>query len=163
MTWLYGPLQVQPGHSHLASSISCSPILGPNTLSNKPILKKKGLSEIMLQRSLLSSLFLKRAAAAIHAQRLYMPQHLCLDQGYAPLVGFPTRLQSGILLSSISYHSVPSLGPKTKRIRFKDRVEQCIASSRSGPAGCTSHSSCTIVMLPPTTLKRAQRLQRPVK
>jgi hypothetical protein len=123
MTWLYGPLQVQ---SALASArISSSLIFSPTALLNKPILKKKGLSEIkiMVQRSLSLSL-VKHADVDAQTERSHM---------------FRCRR----LRPPISSHGVQSLCPKKTCIRFKDRVEQFIVASCSSSVGYASYSGWT--------------------
>src|SRR3954469_6140080 len=75
VTWLYGPLQTASDKPLRMPSSSTSPVnsgrisKSNSFLNKKPILKKRSVSEIMLQRSLSSSSLLKQAAAAVQAQQ----------------------------------------------------------------------------------------------
>src|SRR5690625_2714175 len=72
VTWLYGPLQsgsnrlnptqTEPSSSTLSKSESLV------NLNKKPILKKRSMSELMLQRSITAASLLKQATAAVQAQ-----------------------------------------------------------------------------------------------
>ena len=144
VTWLYGPLltgKVQafnlnpnPPTSRLSRSNSFA--------SKKPILKKRSLSEIMLQRSLSSSTLMKQATDAVRAQQ---PRKRLHDQpmlGDRALSDFGTTSESEISLTrsttntsstehtaSISTSGVQT--PCTKRhIHFNNKVEQCIAINK---------------------------------
>jgi len=144
VTWLYGPLQTGSEKSlHLPSTSpsSSSRISKSNSfLNKKPILKKRSMSEIMLQRSLSSSSLLKQAAAAVQAQQ---------SEGYSgigrPLLGRATsdyayplssrRLsrENTSMLSSISSSGLASPGTgEKKHIHFNEQVEQCIALEMKG-------------------------------
>jgi hypothetical protein len=127
--------------------------------SNKSILKKKSLSEIMLQRSLSSSSLLKRAAAAVHAQYSYRLQRPFLAPADAAPVAFSSTLPSGhppSLFSSVSSSVVQFPRPEKKHIHFDEQVEQCIASSLSGPDGGANYDNKIVVTLSSTTLKRGE-------
>ncbi len=137
VTWLYGPLQtgiVRPLRADPtppASQVSRSNSFG----SKKPILKKRTLSEIMLQRSLSSSTLMKQATDALRAQQ---PGQRLRDRpvlGDRALSDF-TSSEFGVPLTRSTTHpsteaSTASSGihtPCTKRhIHFNNRVEQCIA------------------------------------
>lgn len=142
VTWLYGPLQTgtakpldfdsAPPASQLSRSNSFS--------SKKPILKKRGLSEIMLQRSLSSSTLMKQATDSLRAQQ---PEKRRRDR---PILG------NRVLSDSVAYSNPESPGiasfspvtlssasasgrqsPCTKRhIHFNNKVEQCIAIDNKG-------------------------------
>ncbi|EKD20981.1 uncharacterized protein L3040_004600 [Drepanopeziza brunnea f. sp. 'multigermtubi'] len=145
VTWLYGPLQTRSEktqHFTSTSPADSSRISKSNSfLHKKPILKKRSMSEIMLQRSLSSSSLLKQAAAAVQAQQSG-------DGGMSrPALGrrtseytnpFASRRMSremipASLLSSISSSGLgtPGTGEK-KHIHFNEQVEQCIALEMKG-------------------------------
>ena len=144
VTWLYGPLLTgnvkafnlnpTPPASRLSRSNSFA--------SKKPILKKRSLSEIMLQRSLSSSTLMKQATDAVRAQQ---PRKRLRDQpmlGDRALSDFGTTSESETSLTdsttntsstehtaSISTSGVQT--PCTKRhIHFNNKVEQCIAINK---------------------------------
>ncbi|KAG9230569.1 hypothetical protein BJ875DRAFT_151379 [Amylocarpus encephaloides] len=135
VTWLYGPLQTGAERSigmPSTSPVSCSRLSKTNSfLHKKPILKKRSMSEIMLQKSLSSSSLLKQAAAAVQAQ-----------QSSRPLMGRATSEYAYPLSSRISPHltsTQPSISPsglsspsERKHIHFNEQVEQCIALEMKG-------------------------------
>ncbi|KAF1999509.1 hypothetical protein P154DRAFT_523301 [Amniculicola lignicola CBS 123094] len=142
VTWLYGPLQPAANRSiHRYQSEPVSQLSKSNSfLHKKPILKKRSMSEVMLQRSLSASSLIKQAAAAVQAQQQhhgYIPER----RRPRPIVG---RAQSDFVSSSIpsqttsrdpiDYLSSQSTSglqtpehAERKHIRFADKVEQCIA------------------------------------
>jgi hypothetical protein len=102
-------------------------------LHKKPILKKRSMSEIMLQRSISSSSLLKQAAAAVQAQQS--------THGDRPMLGRATSEYAYPFSSRLSPHtstqpSVSSSGlesPSERRhIHFNEQVEQCIALDVKG-------------------------------
>src|ERR1700712_2430501 len=99
-------------------------------LNKKPILKKRSMSEIMLQRSLSASSLLKQAAAAVQAQQCERPGIGRATSDYVSFA-FSTRRPSRentSLLSSISSSGLASPGTgEKKHIHFNEQVEQCIA------------------------------------
>ena len=144
VTWLYGPLQTgnvkafnlnpTPPASRLSRSNSFA--------SKKPILKKRSLSEVMLQRSLSSSTLMKQATDALRAQQ---PQKCLRDrpmlgdgelsdfgaspESETPLTRSPTDTSSTEHSASVSTSGVQT--PFTKRhIHFNNKVEQCIAINK---------------------------------
>lgn len=144
VTWLYGPLQtgsdmkIQPTSSHQESSR----ITKNNSFLNskKPILKKRSMSEIMLQRSLSASSLLKQAAAAVQAQQLNgnRPSLVRATSDYA---AFPfssahrSRPTASTItsVSSLSSSGLASPGNSEKKhIHFNEQVEQCIALEIKG-------------------------------
>ncbi|KAI1004447.1 hypothetical protein K3495_g3765 [Podosphaera aphanis] len=141
VTWLYGPLQTGPNQSNDPSTSPASgsrPSKTNSFLCKKPILKKRSMSEIMLQKSLSSSSLLKQAAAAVQAQqsnkRGECSQSTSFPSTY--LYTFPTRQSSRInpsYMSTVSSTNLtsPSNGEK-KRIHFNEQVEQCIALEVKG-------------------------------
>lgn len=140
VTWLYGPLQNHcnkgflpcdtPGGSRLSKTNSF--------LNKKPILKKRSMSEIMLQRSISASSLLKQAAAAVQAQQsdvLQSPisERPNLDRATSDFVTSTFASESGSADSSSAFPSASSSGLQTpgtgerRHIHFNDKVEQCIA------------------------------------
>ena len=144
VTWLYGPLQTgnvdafnlnpNPPASQLSRSNSFA--------SKKPILKKRSLSEVMLQRSLSSSTLMKQAIDALRAQQPRIRLHdqpMLGDRGLSdfgilsepetPLTRCTTDTSSTDHSASISTSGVQT--PCTKRhIHFNNKVEQCIAINK---------------------------------
>ena len=145
VTWLYGPLQSSSDkHLHLSST----PNNGDSHLSKsssflnkKPILKKRSMSELMLQRSLSSSSLLKQAAAAVQAQEIDgrvtpRPNVSRSTSNYLDF-SYTSRRPSGentsTRLSSVSSSGVASPGSGERRhIHFNEQVEQCIAVEMKG-------------------------------
>ena len=143
MTWLYGPLQTGSDKSLRmpSASPSSSRISKSNSfLNKKPILKKRSMSEIMLQRSLSSSSLLKQAAAAVQAQQsengiLTRPG---IGRATSDYVDYPfssrqMSRENTTRLSSISSSGIASPGTgEKKHIHFNEQVEQCIALDMKG-------------------------------
>ena len=160
MTWLYGPLQAGAGKS--LQTPSASPIIRSRTseskslLNKRPILKKRSLSEIMLQNSLSSSSLLKRAAAAVQAQQspefnrpsTRRPEIAPIVFAPRPLIGHHPSLRS-----STSSTRSQSPGSERKHIQFNEQVEQCISLDIRGANSCAHSDSKTITSLPSTPLK----------
>ena len=142
VTWLYGPLQTSTARpmdsdsAPPASQLSRSNSFG----SKKPILKKRSLSEIMLQRSLSSSTLMKQATDSLRAQQ---PEHrlqerpnlagiILANPGARSIPGSP----DGASFLPTAFSSPSSSGnqtPCTKRhIHFNNKVEQCIAINKGG-------------------------------
>jgi len=107
-------------------------------LNKKPILKKRSMSEIMLQRSLSSSSLLKQAAAAVQAQQsegMGRPYLGRVQSDYTPMSFSSRRLSRDdpSRLSSISSSGLASPGSQDrKHIHFNESVEQCIALDMKG-------------------------------
>lgn len=138
VTWLYGPLQTGADKSlrmPSASPIGSSRISKTNSFlqHKKPILKKRSMSEIMLQRSLSSSSLLKQAAAALQAQQSDGYDRGLEQTRFAPLNFASRRLSDHpSLLSSINSSGIQSPGTERKHIHFNESVEQCIAVEVKG-------------------------------
>ncbi|KAL3421212.1 hex2 protein [Phlyctema vagabunda] len=145
VTWLYGPLQCGTDRSLRVpgtSSGNSSRISKSNSfLNKKPILKKRSMSEIMLQRSLSASSLLKQAAAAVQAQQNAGEGDFArpsISRATSDYVTFPfssRRLsrENTSTLSSINSSGLvtPGTGEK-KHIHFNEQVEQCIALEMKG-------------------------------
>jgi hypothetical protein len=142
VTWLYGPLQPaqnrQPGQ-HASEPVSR--LSKTNSfLHKKPILKKRSMSEVMLQKSISTSSLVKQAASVVQAQQ---------EAGGTPFERRRTRPIIGRATSDFVTSTIPSWTTSRdptdyfssqstsglqspdhadrKHIRFDDKVEQCIA------------------------------------
>lgn len=144
VTWLYGPMQ--PACNRFASQQNSEPVSRLSKSNSflggvkKPILKKRSMSEAMLQQSLSSSSLVAEAAEMAQAQRT--PTVTLEKRKPRPIIGrktsdFPTassfmsrttsREPTDYFTSrSTSGLQTPDIGEK-KHIRFDDKVEQCIA------------------------------------
>ena len=145
MTWLYGPLQTGQGGTLFAESTPPASQLSRNNsfASKKPILKKRCLSEIMLQRSLSNSTLMKQVTDAVRAQQpgkgLLHERPGLGDRALSDFVTsseLGTPLTRGTTNSSSTNPSISTSGistPCTKRhIHFNNKVEQCIAINKEG-------------------------------
>lgn len=142
MTWLYGPLQTRHGElfsndaEHGSSTLSrCN-----SFMTKKPILKKRSMSEIMLQRSLSTSSLLKQATAAVQAQQKDSAVRITrpiLHRATTDYVTFPfssrrrSRHNTSILPSKANSGLV-SPSSERKHIHFDEQVKQCIAVDVKG-------------------------------
>ncbi|KAI0974273.1 hypothetical protein F4678DRAFT_458237 [Xylaria arbuscula] len=142
VTWLYGPLQ-----THQYTLFADSPERSGSTLSRsdsfihkKPILKKRSMSEVMLQRSLSSSSLLKQAAAAVQAQQKEGTSRIgrpILHRAHTDLVTFPfskrrrSRANTSLLPSNAT-SGLASPATERKHIHFDEQVKQCIAVEVKG-------------------------------
>lgn len=139
VTWLYGPLQTgtsRPLNIHYAPSatgLSRSNSFG----SKKPILKKRSLSEVMLQRSLSSSTLIQQATDALQAQQpgqRSRKRPVLAERAYSD-VGTSSNSQTASTPSvedgSSTQPSTSTSGRQTpctqRHIHFNNKVEQCIA------------------------------------
>ncbi|KXT11541.1 hypothetical protein AC579_6579 [Pseudocercospora musae] len=137
VTWLYGPLKLAPSYpiSERSASQSESQISKSNSFVNKkPILKKRSVSEVMLQKSLSTSSLVKQAAAQVQAQgrdgRRSGPEVIDSKLQSEP----PSRDQIDYFTSwSNSGGGTPCETHERRHIRFDDRVEQCIAVDCKDP------------------------------
>lgn len=147
MTWLYGPLQPS-GNRHVGQHASepVSRLSKTNSFlaAKKPILKKRSVSEVMLQKSISTSSLVSQAAAAVEAQKT---THVNFDgRRRRPFVGRATASDYTMLIpirtisrDTTDYFSsrstsgllTPGDGEK-KHIRFDEKVEQCIAVECKG-------------------------------
>ncbi|KAH7113440.1 hypothetical protein EDB81DRAFT_768136 [Dactylonectria macrodidyma] len=138
--WLYGPLQ--PGGSKIycaqteSSSVSLSKPNSVVNINKKPILKKRSVSDTMLQGpASSSSLILQRGAAAVQEQEgdgWRLTKSAFDRAAMADYIMFPfssrriNRDTSRVLLTPTS-SGISSPGIERKHIHFNDEVEQCIA------------------------------------
>lgn len=141
MTWLYGPLstgadKISQHASPQSPSIVYQPIQSINALvhTKKPILKKRSMSEAMLQRSLSTSSLIKQAAAAIHSQQSEghnMPRPSLNSRAHSDFSSYPLRYMRESEVNTNELPSALSTGTHSptysRHIHFNNRVEQCIA------------------------------------
>ncbi|ESZ92815.1 hypothetical protein SBOR_6802 [Sclerotinia borealis F-4128] len=141
VTWLYGPLQYGPTMFNApdTSPVSSSSRLSKSNsfLQKKTILKKRSMSEIMLQRSLSSSSLLKQAAAAVQAQQsgdLQRPGITRAASDYVPYEFASRHVEQAdmSLLSSVTSSGLITPGTERKHISFNEQVSQCIALDIKG-------------------------------
>ncbi|KAI1500098.1 protein phosphatase type 1 complex subunit Hex2/Reg1 [Biscogniauxia marginata] len=141
VTWLYGPLQTRQSRlfsgdlGHGSSTLSRA----DSFVNKKPILKKRSMSEIMLQRSLSSSSLLKQATAVVQAQqqdgavRISRP---ILHRAATDYVTFPFSSrrshENTSLLPSSTTSGIVSPSAERKHIHFDEQVKQCIAVDVKG-------------------------------
>ncbi|PVH92751.1 hypothetical protein DM02DRAFT_575302, partial [Periconia macrospinosa] len=142
---LYSPLQPSTNRhiSHHASELVSRLPKSNSFLAKKPILKKRSMSEVMLQKSISTSLLVNQAAAGVQAQQATIVNFD--GRRRRPFVGratasnfmlIPTRTISGDTIDYFSSQSTsglrrPGEGDK-KHIRFDKKVEQCIAVECKG-------------------------------
>lgn len=136
VTWLYGPLK--PAETHPITSNMSEPasrLSKSNSFINKkPILKKRSMSEVMLQKSISASSLLKQAAAAVQAQQGKQARSHTFRRAQSDFTAstanseVPSRDQIDYFTSRSSSDSCTPCECQAKRhIRFDDKVEQCIA------------------------------------
>ncbi|KAK3066368.1 hypothetical protein LTS18_001780, partial [Coniosporium uncinatum] len=138
VTWLYGPLHTPNPTSFDAVASEPQSNLSKNNsfINKKPILKKRSMSEVLLQKSIHSGSLLKQASAAVLEQQtvrsvLKRPAAIRIQSDFAPST-LPSRTISRDTTDYFSSRSTSGLqtpdGQCEKRhIRFHDTVEQCIA------------------------------------
>lgn len=135
MTWLYGPLQTGNNrHFTNDSSMATSDLSRSNSfVSKKPILKKRSLSEVMLQRSISSSSLMKQATDALRAQQYGNATSgrsrplLDLEVSDHSTSSNPATPGSAAAPPSASSSSGLQSPSERRHIHFNDKVEQCIA------------------------------------
>ncbi|CAI6098164.1 unnamed protein product [Clonostachys chloroleuca] len=143
VTWLYGPLQLGERKLSPSKTESSSACLSKTNsfigLHKKPILKKRSMSEVMLQRSLSTASLLKQATAVVQAQETKKVLRPSLVRSRTDFVTYPfsSRRMSHDLTNSSTAASTESSGitsPNTERkhIHFNEQVEQCIAVEIKG-------------------------------
>ncbi|KAK4452989.1 hypotheticall protein [Podospora aff. communis PSN243] len=142
VTWLYGPLQTGTANLHPIHTDSNSRRLSKSSsFVKKPILKKRSMSEIMLQRSLSTSSLVKQAAAAVQAQQKEGLKRIGrrpgLERATTDYVAFPfssrgvSHDNTSLFPSAISSGFISPSGEK-KHIHFNEQVAQCIAVEVKG-------------------------------
>ena len=142
VTWLYGPLQPGPNRTnagkeeHGSSSLSTSSSF--ISVNKKPILKKRSMSEVMLQRSLSTASLLKQATDAVQAQGtkgILRPSLVHSHNDYMTYPFSSRRMSHGnssSLAVSTESSGITSPSAERKHIHFNEQVEQCIAVEIKG-------------------------------
>ena len=142
VTWLYGPLQTgNPRPLVPRSTLPASQVSRSNSFATKkPILKKRSLSEMMLQRSLSSSTLMKQATDALRAQqpgKRFRERPILHDRGMSEYISSSASTTPSAESVATSASPLPSAGasgrqtPCTKKhIHFNNKVEQCIAINK---------------------------------
>ncbi|KAJ2984499.1 hypothetical protein NUW58_g6028 [Xylaria curta] len=142
VTWLYGPLQTRQSTMFPEATDRGSSTLSRSDsfIHKKPILKKRSMSEVMLQRSLSSSSLLKQAAAAVQAQQKGGTSRIgrpILRRAHTDMVAFPfskrrrSRANTS-LVPSTATSGLASPAAERKHIHFDEQVKQCIAVEVKG-------------------------------
>lgn len=140
VTWLYGPIQtldpnaVNPDSPTAATRLSRA----DSFVVKKPILKRRNISEAMLQRSLSNSTLVRQAVACIASQEVSPGAVSCPTGPSTPRfrehITTPAPsphesidyFSSGSNSTSISLEAVTP-GTERRHIHFNNKVEQCIA------------------------------------
>ncbi|KAK4154634.1 hypothetical protein C8A00DRAFT_42632 [Chaetomidium leptoderma] len=143
VTWLYGPLQTGTSSmNHTSASSNSARLSKSNSFVNKkPILKKRSMSEIMLQRSLSTSSLVKQAAAAVQAQQKgglkRIGRRPGMERATTDYITFPFSSRglshdgTSLFPSTRSSGAVSPNGGR-KHIHFNEQVSQCIAVDVKG-------------------------------
>ncbi|KAK3362102.1 hypothetical protein B0T24DRAFT_104361 [Lasiosphaeria ovina] len=184
VTWLYGPLQTGTANLHTKHmNPSSSRLSKSNSFVNKkPILKKRSMSEIMLQRSLSASSLVKQAAAAVQAQQKgglkRIGRRPGLERAVTDYITFPFSSARGSsdntnLFPSTTSSGVISPSGERRHIHFNEQVAQCIAVEVKGDdddedAGANrfafdSDSDDGAIMMKRTTSKKLRPVLKKVK
>ncbi|KAJ2900165.1 uncharacterized protein MKZ38_002579 [Zalerion maritima] len=173
VTWLYGPLQRANGTSPTAQGTSSAISKSASFIDKKPILKKRSMSEAMLQQSLSAASLLKQATAAVQAQQNSAARRPILMRAHTDYPSFslaPMSRQNSLAPSS---DTSGTMSPNTERkhIHFNEQVEQCIAVDVKGEdddgynssfvAGYDNYSSDEGIMI--NTGRRKKHPVRPRK
>jgi hypothetical protein len=131
VTWLYGPLKVANSYPiSEAYGSRCESQISKNNsfIHKKPILKKRSMSEVMLQKSRSTSSLVKQAAASVQAQGQQSRRSGTGGVDSKLQSETPSRDQVDYFTSrSTSSVGTPCEPQERRHIRFDDRVEQCIA------------------------------------
>ncbi|KAK3330213.1 hypothetical protein B0H66DRAFT_597756 [Apodospora peruviana] len=143
VTWLYGPLQTGTKNLNpIYTELNSARMSKTNSFVNKkPILKKRSMSELMLQRSLSASSLVKQAAAAVQAQQIEGGKRIAkrpgLERATTDYIAFPFSSRglsndgTSLFPSSVSSGLIsPNSG--RKHIHFNEQVVQCIAVDVKG-------------------------------
>ncbi|KAH8910916.1 hypothetical protein BR93DRAFT_934480 [Coniochaeta sp. PMI_546] len=137
VTWLYGPLQSGSASMHGRTESSSARMSKSNSFVNKkPILKKRSMSELMLQRSLSTSSLVKQAAAAVQAQQsqgiLRVGRRPGLERSTTDYLTFPFSSRHHTQPHSAMSSGITSPSSEKKHIHFNEQVAQCIAVDVKG-------------------------------
>ncbi|KAK5722932.1 protein phosphatase regulator [Elasticomyces elasticus] len=137
VTWLYGPLKEAETHPVTSSGYSepTSRLSKNNSfISKKPILKKRSMSEVMLQKSISTSSLVSQAASAVQAQQVKQSRRAVLQRTQSDFVSSRTNSQAPsrdpmdyFTSRSTSGNSTPCECHPKRHIQFSDRVKECRA------------------------------------
>jgi hypothetical protein len=141
ITWLYGPLHSVPNPFD-STQTELSEVPSPKTdshvsLHRKPILKKRSMSEEILQRSLSTASISKQARAAGKMQETGDDSHPRISFSWTEDLSQPfprDQLDSASSSVTLATESSGTISPngERKRTHFKEQVEQCIAVEVEG-------------------------------
>ncbi|KAI0003989.1 protein phosphatase type 1 complex subunit Hex2/Reg1 [Xylariaceae sp. FL0662B] len=142
VTWLYGPLQTRHKGLFMNDAEQGSSTLSRSEsfVNKKPILKKRSMSEIMLQRSLSSSSLLKQATAVVQAQQNNSAGRIArpiLHRTTTDYITFPfssrrRSVENTSVAPSSATSGIVSPSAERKHIHFDEQVKQCIAVDVKG-------------------------------
>lgn len=128
--------------NHTSTSSNSARLSKSNSFINKkPILKKRSMSEIMLQRSLSTSSLVKQAATAVQAQQKEGLRRIGrrpgLERATTDFVTFPFSSRGlshdgTSLFPSTRSSGIGSPSGERKHIHFNEQVAQCIAVEVKG-------------------------------
>ena len=136
VTWLYGPLKLAESHPITSNYSEPASHLSKNNsfINKKPILKKRSMSEVMLQKSISTSSLVSQAAAAVQAQQSRQSRRSALQRTRSDFVSSrfnseaPSRDQVDYFTSrSSSENGTPCECHPKRHIRFDDKVKECRA------------------------------------
>ncbi|KAH7186985.1 hypothetical protein DER44DRAFT_857879 [Fusarium oxysporum] len=141
ITWLYGPLHSVPNPFD-STQTELSEVPSPKTdshvsLHRKPILKKRSMSEEILQRSLSTASISKQARAAGKIQETGDILHPRISFSSTEDLSQPVprgQLDSASSSVTLATESSGTISPngERKRTHFNEQVEQCIAVEVEG-------------------------------
>lgn len=177
VTWLYGPLQPGPKSpkTRQNGSGSISKSSSFVNLKKKPILKKRSMSEVMLQRSLSTASLLQQATAAVQAQEtkgILRPSLVRSNTDYTSYAFSSRRMSnntSSVAMSTSESSGVTSPSVERKHIHFNEQVEQCIAvevkgedddEMETGPLDDSDSSDGIVMMARSRSRKKPSILKR---
>jgi hypothetical protein len=141
ITWLYGPLHSVPNpFDSTQTELSEVPSPKPDShvsLHRKPILKKRSMSEEILQRSLSTASISKQARAAGKMQETGDNSHPRISFSWTEDLSQPfprDQLDSASSSVTLATESSGTISPngERKRTHFNEQVEQCIAVEVEG-------------------------------
>lgn len=172
VTWLYGPLQPGVAEANRETPSDSGLSKSASFLNKKPILKKRSMSEVMLQQSLSTASLVKQAAAAVQAQQNLAMRRPALSRAHTDFSSLslaPMSCQNSLVLSSDT-SGFTSPNPEKKHIHFNEHVEQCIAVDIKGEDEYDSlahvydeSDSDGGIIMKTTTRKRRNAIRKPKK
>lgn len=131
VTWLYGPLQTGDMKRFADTAPVSTGALSriDSFVAKKSCLKKRSLSEAMLQRSISTSTLVQQAVDSLVSQSPNTPMlGAQVLQEYGRQIRFATSVSTDTSTVLTSPHSSGIQSPSQQRhIHFSEKVEQCIA------------------------------------